>query len=151
MDRFLYDRVLRHERGKLWVVSTWSNFFIIYLILLNHYHWMTGIFRIIVEKKLHRRCSTGFQTHLWMMCTGQCETLYAIWYHLNNLKNVKNIHWGVLLLVKLHALAFNFTKSNTPPWAFFTNFILYKWYQIAQILTVCLPFLNGILSYIWTL
>ena len=29
----------------------------------------------------------------------------AIWYHLYNLKNVKNTHGGVLLLVKLQALA----------------------------------------------
>ena len=35
------------------------------------------------------------------------EMLCAIWYHLYNLKNVKNTHGGVLLLV---------TKSNTPPW-----------------------------------
>ena len=27
----------------------------------------------------------------------------AIWYHLYNLRNVKNIHGGVLLLVKLQA------------------------------------------------
>ena len=47
--------------------------------------------------------------------------LCAIWYHLHNLKNVKNAHGGVLLLV-----------SNTPPWVFFTLFKLYKWYQIAQ-------------------
>ena len=26
---------------------------------------------------------------------------YSIWYHLYNLKNMKNIHGGVLLLVKL--------------------------------------------------
>ena len=30
---------------------------------------------------------------------------YAIWYHLYNLKNVKNTHGGVLLLVKLQAEA----------------------------------------------
>ena len=30
---------------------------------------------------------------------------YAIWYHLYNLKNVKNTHGGVLLLVKLQVLA----------------------------------------------
>ena len=35
------------------------------------------------------------------------------------LKNVKNTHRGVLLLV-----ACNFTKSNTPPWVFFTFFKL---------------------------
>ena len=54
----------------------------------------------------------------------------AIWYHLYNLKIVKNTHGGVLLLVKLKAC--NVTKSNTPPWVFFTIFKLYKWYQIAQ-------------------
>ena len=56
--------------------------------------------------------------------------LCAIWYHLYNLKNVKNTHGGVLLLVKLQA------KSNTPSWVFFTFFKLYKWYQIAQRITV---------------
>ena len=56
----------------------------------------------------------------------------AIWYHLYNLKYVKNTHGGVLLLVKLQALACNFTKSNTPPLVFFTFFKLYGWYQIAQ-------------------
>ena len=29
-------------------------------------------------------------------------------------------------------LACKFTKSNTPPWVFFTFFKLLKWYQIAQ-------------------
>ena len=43
--------------------------------------------------------------------------LCAIWHHLYNLKNVKNTHAGVLLLVK-------FTKSNTRPWVFFTFFKL---------------------------
>ena len=28
-------------------------------------------------------------------------------------------------------LAWNFNKSNTPPWVFSTIFKLYKWYQIA--------------------
>ena len=41
---------------------------------------------------------------------------WAIWYRLHNLKNLKNVHGGVLLLLKL---ACNFTtKSNTPPWVF---------------------------------
>ena len=30
----------------------------------------------------------------------------AIWYHFYNLKNVKNIHGGVLLLVRLQALSY---------------------------------------------
>ena len=57
----------------------------------------------------------------------------TIWYHLYNLKNMKNIHGGVLLLVQAEAC--NFTNSNTPPWMFFTFFKLYKWYQIAQRIT----------------
>ena len=52
---------------------------------------------------------------------------YAIWYHLHNLKNVKNINGGVLLLE-----ACNFTKSNSPLWVFLMFFKLHKWYQIAQ-------------------
>ena len=59
----------------------------------------------------------------------------AIWYHLYNLKIVKNTHAGVLTLVKLQASAYNFTKINTPPWIFFMFFKLYKWYQTAQRIT----------------
>ena len=59
----------------------------------------------------------------------------TIWYHLYNLKNVKNNHGGVLILVKLQTSACNFTKINTPPWVFFTFLKLYKWYQIAQRIT----------------
>ena len=60
------------------------------------------------------------------------EIRYVIWYHLYNFKKVKNTHGGALLLVKLQALACNFTKNNTPPWVFFIFFKLYKWHQIAQ-------------------
>ena len=56
--------------------------------------------------------------------------LCASWYHIYNLKNVKNVHGGVLLLVKLQALACNFSQSNTPPCVFFTFFKL----QIAQLI-----------------
>ena len=42
-----------------------------------------------------------------------------------NLKNVKNIHGGVLLLIKL-------LVKSTPPCVFFKFFKLYKWYQIVQ-------------------
>ena len=44
----------------------------------------------------------------------------TFWYHLYNSENVKNTYGGVLLLVKLQAKTCNFTKSNTPPWLFFT-------------------------------
>ena len=56
----------------------------------------------------------------------------AVWNHLYNLKNVKNTHREVLLLVKWQAKACSFTNSNTPPWVFFTLFKLCNWYQIAQ-------------------
>ena len=40
--------------------------------------------------------------------------LCAIWYHLYNLKNVKNIHGGKLLLVKLQTEAlFKVNNGNT--------------------------------------
>ena len=48
------------------------------------------------------------------------------WSHLSNLKNVKNTHGGVLLLVKLLASACNFTESNTPPCVLLSLFELCK-------------------------
>ena len=50
-----------------------------------------------------------------------CDGL-RICYHFYNLKNMKNTHIGLLLLVKLQALVCNFTKNNTPPWVFCTFF-----------------------------
>ena len=70
----------------------------------------------------------SFLRNIYMM-------LCAIWYHLYNLKNLKNTHGGVLLLLKLQTKACNLTKSNKPPWVFFTFFKLKKWYQIAQNIT----------------
>ena len=59
----------------------------------------------------------------------------AIWYHLYNLKNVKNTHGEVLNLVKFQAKACNFTKINTHPWVFFTFLKFCERYQIAQCIT----------------
>ena len=39
-------------------------------------------------------------------------------YHLYNLKNMKNTHDGVSLLVKFQAEVCNFTVSNTPLWIY---------------------------------
>ena len=50
-------------------------------------------------------------------------------------KKRRNFLRGVLLLVKLQALARNYTKSNTPLWVFFTFLKFYKRYQIAQRIT----------------
>ena len=58
--------------------------------------------------------------------------LCAIWYHFYNFKNVKNTNRGVYFITSLRASACNFTKNNTPSWAFFMFLKSYKWYQIAQ-------------------
>ena len=39
--------------------------------------------------------------------------LCAIWYHLHNLKNVKNTHGVMLILVRLQAEAYK-SKCHTP-------------------------------------
>ena len=58
--------------------------------------------------------------------------LCAIWCHLRSLKNVKNTHGWVKLLLKLQTEICNFTESINVPWVFFK---LYKWYQITQSVT----------------
>ena len=45
---------------------------------------------------------------------------------------MRNIHGGVILLIKLQAKTCNFTKSINPPWVFLKFLTLYKWYQIVQ-------------------
>ena len=47
----------------------------------------------------------------------------AIWYHLHNLKNVKNAHGGVLILVKLQVLACDFTLKLTLLHGCFSRFL----------------------------
>ena len=85
------------------------------------------IFSLFVHMKFHILAKTDnfFLAFLHVM---RC----AIWYHLYNLKNVKNIHGGVLILVKLQASACSLTLLHG---FFFTFFILCKWYQIAQHIT----------------
>ena len=41
--------------------------------------------------------------HIWK--TGPCLMRCVIWHHFYNLKNVKNIHEGLLLLVQLQAFS----------------------------------------------
>ena len=62
----------------------------------------------------------------------QVVMLCMIWYHLYNLKTVKNADREVLLLVKLQVLTCNSTKLTILRGYFFTFFKLYKWYQIMQ-------------------
>ena len=64
-----------------------------------------------------------------MWCFARFATICAI------LKNAKNTHGGVLLLVKLHVEANNVTKSKTLLWVLFTIFKLYKWHWIVENVT----------------
>ena len=50
---------------------------------------------------------------------------FFIWYHLYNLKNIKNT-------MEECYNQYSCIKSNTPPWMFFTFFEFYKCYQITQ-------------------
>ena len=58
--------------------------------------------------------------------------LCPIWFYLYNFKNLKIIHRGVTLLVKLQTEGVAGWRNNTPPLMFFTFFKLQKWYQITQ-------------------
>ena len=59
------------------------------------------------------------------------ETLCAIWYNSNNLKNMKSTYRGKILLVEFRAEACSFTKSNTPTWVFVT---FLRWCNDAMLL-----------------
>ena len=51
---------------------------------------------------------------------------------------MKNIHGGVLLLIKLQSSACNFTKSYTPPWVFFPFFKVVQMAPIREKHLVCI-------------
>ena len=76
---------------------------------------------------------TSFSCDKWLRKINLAKVYYMIALH--NLNNTKNTHKGVILLVKLQVEAYNCTKSNSPPWMFFTFLKLYKWYQIIQSIT----------------
>ena len=95
------------------------------------FFWKTTIFQRtrVLYKNILKSCIIfgsfklqAWNTSLYFMLILMIKYVMrcAIWYHLYNLKNVKNTHGGVLILVKLQASADNFTKINTPPWVFFT-------------------------------
>ena len=110
-------------------------------VLVNSSFWLKSSEEVIISYYviimlhgcLHVKDDIMFELKIWgqgfwreSISISSYVMRCAIWYHLSNLKNVKNSHGGVLLLVN------NFTKSNNPPWVFSTFFKLFKWYQIAQ-------------------
>ena len=102
-----WGRILRNA-GRVFLASlsvSYSNF-----ILDYEFQWLQG--HLYYEPVGYSRLTLSRPTwlHHMMLCT--------IWYHLYNLKNVKDTHRGELLLVtfRLQLEACNFIKSNIPPW-----------------------------------
>ena len=113
--------------------------FLYHLYVIMRHLQFPNVSQITAQQVLSVQTLEGGKISLAMALMEQChlkkktyELLGAIWYHLFNLKNVKNIHGRLLLLVKLQALACNFIKTNSLSRVFFTCFKLYKWYQIAE-------------------
>lgn len=71
----------------------------------------------------------SFSWNLFVLWLNICYTLRDLVSFVKFLKNVKNTHGGVLLLIKVQALACIFTKRDPLPRVFFTLFKLYKWYK----------------------
>ena len=67
-----------------------------------------------------------------------CDALHNLVPFLQ-FKKRENTHGGMLSL-SLHL------KSNTLPWVFFMFFKLYKWYQIAQRITIILILMSLVLQ-----
>ena len=101
-----------------------------------------GVFEILSEPKVEEENYLKGNMKYYICRLPPYVMRCAIWCHLYNLKNVKNTHGGVLILVKLQASPCIFTKIITPPWVFFTLFKLHKWYQIAQRTTYNFSFEN---------
>ena len=111
--------------------QTWFGKLYLYWYKLNVHNWMsiTNQIRFWKEKKKIRTQNLEYFTLVHNIHV----MLLAFRYHVYKLKNLKKTLGGVLLLVKLQAVARNFTKRNTPPWVLFTIFKLSKkFYQIAQ-------------------
>ena len=119
-----------------------------------HYYW-TSQLRSLLSKDLEQASSSNkfrkwishsgfalytftgrstFKSYVQCFCCSYhviCGALRDLVRFVQFKKREKHLR-GVLLLIKLQALACKFTKSNTPPWVFFTFFKLYKWYQIVK-------------------
>ena len=94
---------------------------------LEKNHAAITLFKIVLLKTMYQTLQTP-NIRIGYIFVYTYVMLCAIWYHLYNLKNVENIHGGVLYLVKLQDSA-NLLKITL---GVFHVFKLSKWYQIAQ-------------------
>ena len=82
-----YSQIVRSGGGKIIAGCRW--------------YWVNGLGRVVMN---------GLGYLHYLVCQVFILTLYvvrcAIWYHLYNLKNMKNTHGGVLILVKLQATTY---------------------------------------------
>ena len=92
------------------------------------YHCRSSVIRSQI--KFHVSMCTGH--NLSVLPAPLYMMLCAIWYQSHNLKKCEKHTWRSVTFCKVIGFSLHFTKSNTPLWVFFTFFILYKWYQIAQ-------------------
>ena len=104
-------------------------------VTLGHENYF---FPLVVFPKIHS--NAGFNSLFFSFAFYVYVMLCAILYRLYTIKNVRETHGGVLLLVKL-SLKVCYShwrydkviiKGITPPWVLFTFFIFYKWYLIGE-------------------
>ena len=70
------------------------------------------LYQIPLNKQVDTTSRNWVIVALWSEIVMRC----AIWYHLYDLKNVKNTHGRALLLVKLQASAFLFHELRSVRW-----------------------------------
>ena len=124
-----YTKILNMAKFWIWQGSQYAN------VTERSEYYKIRLDRVlnICQNSEYARVTQGSKyARIWLNVWIKREYVMrcAIWYHLYNLKNVKNTHGGVLILVK-----------HTSPWIFFMLFKLYKLYQIAQRITyawICL-------------
>ena len=96
--------------------STGLAFYVILIspwIMTDHVFW--GHSRMIFKVTIMFICQRMVTSQIVKQMLRTSVVMFcAIWYHFQNLKNMKNTYGGVLLLVTLQVLACNFTKSKTP-------------------------------------
>ena len=71
--------------------------------LQSHYEEALYSLPLSYHRSQKSCCQLFFSSHV--LIANSDVMSYAIWYHLYNLKNVKNTHGAVLLLVKMHAFS----------------------------------------------
>ena len=102
---------------------------------------------IKIRKKTRNHLLCVLESPAWFTCswvtdgslkfdgslgTLKYQMLCAICYNFVLFKKREKHPWKSVTFSKLQTETCNFTKSNTPPWMFFTFIKLYKWYHIAQ-------------------